>query len=164
MALLSPLIGYLKRGPIAEPKTKADGLAMQVSGVSALIAAPPVRLDPVEKASPLERVGRSTDFCLGQTKIRMVGQRATVNRKRLLNASWRRPETPDEHGQRKGGITVAERVQAREKLVLHVARQTVRSNLARWREGPADVPQTSPQSWRLQEQKLNSGHVFPFGR
>src|SRR4051812_28196220 len=146
MALLSPLIGYLKRGPIAEPKTKADGLAMQLSGVDALIAAPLVRLDPVEKAGPLEGAGRSTDLCLGQTKIRMVGQRATVNRKRLLNASWRGPEAPDEHSQSKGGITVAERGQGREKLVLDITRQTVRANLARWREGPADVPQTRLRS------------------
>src|SRR3954451_7937940 len=146
MALLSPLIGYLKRGPVAEPKTKADGLAMQVSGVSALIAAPSVRLDPVKKASSLQRARRSADFRLGQTKIRMVGQRATVNRKRLLNAPWRRPEAPNEHGQRKGSITVAERGQGREKLVLDVTRQTVRSKLARWREWPADVPQTSSRS------------------
>src|SRR4051794_27094358 len=109
MALLSPFVGYLKRGPIAKPKTKADGLAVQVPGVGALIAAPPIRLDPVEKAGPLERAGRSTDFCLGQTKIRTVGQRATINRKRLLNASWRGPETPNEHGQRKGGIAIAAR-------------------------------------------------------
>ena len=52
-ALLSPFIGYSQTRPGSKAETEADGLAMQVSGVGALIAAPPVRLDPVEKASPL---------------------------------------------------------------------------------------------------------------
>lgn len=52
-ALLNAFVGCFKRGPVIETETERDRLAMQVSRVDALVAAPMIRLDPVEKADPL---------------------------------------------------------------------------------------------------------------
>jgi hypothetical protein len=51
--LLRPFVGRLKGGSEVEAKAEGNGLAMQVSGVAALIAAASVWRDPIEKANPL---------------------------------------------------------------------------------------------------------------
>ena len=50
---LRPFVDRLKGGAVVEAKAEGNGLAMQVSGIAALIAAAPIRLDPVEKANSL---------------------------------------------------------------------------------------------------------------
>jgi len=51
--LLRPFVGRLKGSPVVEAKAEGNRLAVQVSGVAALVAAAPIRLDPVEKTNSL---------------------------------------------------------------------------------------------------------------
>jgi hypothetical protein len=51
--LLRPFVGRLKSGAVVKAKPEGDRFAMQVALAGALVAAPPIRHDPVEKANPL---------------------------------------------------------------------------------------------------------------
>jgi hypothetical protein len=52
-ALLRPFVGHLKGRAVVKAKAERNWFAMQVALTGALIAAPPVRCDPVEKTNPL---------------------------------------------------------------------------------------------------------------
>ncbi len=118
---------------------------------------------PVEKADGLQSADRPPDPSLGQAQISTTGEFTAVDRKRARDPVRRRPEPTDEDGERIGGITIAERGQGARQPVSDIMGKPVRSDLARWREGPADVPQTSLRSMGLQERQLNNGRAFPFG-
>lgn len=76
---LRPFVDRLKGGAVVEAKAEGNGLAMQVSGVAALVAAASIWCDPIGKAHLFKRADRPAHLRFGQPKVSPVGQLAPVN-------------------------------------------------------------------------------------
>ena len=76
---LRPFVGRLKGGAVVEAKAEGNGLAMQVSGVAALVAAASIWCDPIGKAHLFKRADRPAHLRFGQPKVSPVGQLAPIN-------------------------------------------------------------------------------------